>query len=111
MGYKRNGGKCHDTDQGIRCVDTVTVSYQRLQYRCLGALRNSGNNKMTSNIYEASHLLSNHEDLDSRAVLDAAAVGYTRNVRKCFNADQGIRCVNTVTVSYQMLGCSQEQRE
>ena len=26
VGYKRNIGKCHDKDKGIRCVYTVTVS-------------------------------------------------------------------------------------
>ena len=38
---------------------------------------------MTSNIHEASHLSSNHEDLDTRIVfnkLDATSVGYKRNV-------------------------------
>ena len=30
VAYKRNCGKCHDTDQGISCVFTVTVSHQGL---------------------------------------------------------------------------------
>ena len=54
---------------------------------------------MTSNIHEASHLSSYHADLDTRIALDAAVVGYTLNVEICHNADQGIRCVYTVTVS------------
>ena len=31
-------------------------------------------------IHEASHFSSNHADLDTGIVLDAATVGYTRNV-------------------------------
>ena len=61
---------------------------------------------MTSNIHEASHLSSNHEDLDIRIALHAlyaTAVEYTRNVVKCQCTDQGIRCVYTVTVSPQGL--------
>ena len=62
--------------------------------------------KATSNIHEAPHLSSDHEDLDTRVALharDAIAVGYKRNVGKCLDTDQGIRCVNTVTVSPQGL--------
>ena len=58
---------------------------------------------MTSNIPEASHLSSNHADLHTRIALDAAAVGYSRNVGKCHDTDQGIRYVYTVTVSSQGL--------
>ena len=32
LGYTRKIWKCHDTDQGIRCVYSVTVSTQGLQY-------------------------------------------------------------------------------
>ena len=35
---------------------------------------------MTSNIHQVSHLSSDHADVDTRIALDAAAVGYTRNV-------------------------------
>ena len=48
VGYKRNVGKYHDTDQGIRCIYTVTVSPQGLQYWSLDALRNSESNEMRS---------------------------------------------------------------
>ena len=73
----------------------------------------------SSNIHKASHLSSDHEELDTRMTLharDATAVGYKINVGKCLDTDQGIRCVYTVTVSPQacsidMFGCSREQRE
>ena len=53
-----------------------------------------------SNIHEAPLLSSDHS-LDTRMAIhayDATAVGYKRNVGKCLNTDQGIRCVYTVTV-------------
>ena len=69
VGYTRYVGKCRDTDLGIRCVYTVTVSPQGLHHRSLDAVSNSERNKITSNIHEASHLSSNHENMDTRIVL------------------------------------------
>ena len=62
--------------------------------------------RATSNIHEASHLSSDHEDLKTRMTLhawDATVVGYKRTVGKCLDTDQSIRRVNNVTVSPQGL--------
>ena len=49
MRYKRNVGKCLDTDRGIRCVYTVTVTTSgKAVLICLDALRNSESNEMRS---------------------------------------------------------------
>ena len=56
--------------------------------------------RVLSNIHEASHLSSDHEDLDTRMALhalDATTVGYKINVGKCLDTIKGIRCVYTVT--------------
>ena len=62
--------------------------------------------RATPIIHEASHLSSDHENLDTRMALhacNATAVGYKRNVGKCLDTDQGIRCLYIVTVSPQGL--------
>ena len=61
---------------------------------------------MTSKIHQLSHLSSNHENRDTRIVLHTlhtTAVGNKRNVDKCPETNQGIRCVYTVTALPQGL--------
>ena len=73
----------------------LRIGYFRKNKKCQKAT-------VTSNVLEVSNLPSNHEDLGARIVLnalDATAVGYERNVGKCRDTDQGIRCVYIVTVS------------
>ena len=60
----------------------------------------------TPNIHEAFHLSADHEGLDTTMALhvwDVTAVGYKRNVGKCLDIDQDIRCVYIVTISPQDL--------
>ena len=66
----RNIGKCHDIDQGIRWVYTVTITSGAAILK-RGCSQEQRGNEMTVNIHEVSHLSSNHEDLDTRIVLHA----------------------------------------
>ena len=56
VGYKRNDGKCLDTDQGIRCVFTVTITSGPAVLISLDAFRNSKSNKMLPAHFVAGQL-------------------------------------------------------